>query len=181
VADASAASSPDSELLAVGRVGKPHGLDGSFYVTQPRERLLEATTTVIVASGDAVEIVRRDGTSARPILRLAGVGSREAVEALRGSDLLVPRADTPALEEDEWLAEDLVGCRVVDGDQVVGVVAKLLPYPSCELLEVQRPDTDPAHPAKALLVPLIGDAVRTVDVGAKIIDINLTFLGEDAS
>jgi 16S rRNA processing protein RimM len=174
VADASA--SPP-ELLAVGRVGRPHGLDGSFYVTQPRERLLEATEELIVREGEAVAIVRRDGTTARPILKLAGVGSREAVEALRGADLLVPRAATPALEDDEWLAEDLVGCRVVDGEQVVGVVAKLLPYPSCELLEVQRPEPG----AKALLVPLIGDAVRTVDVGAKIIDINLTFLGEDAS
>jgi 16S rRNA processing protein RimM len=174
VADASA--SPP-ELLAVGRVGKAHGLDGSFYVTQPRERLLEATEELIVREGEPVAIVRRDGTTARPILKLAGVGSREAVEALRGADLLVPRAATPALEDDEWLAEDLVGCRVVDGEQVVGVVAKLLPYPSCELLEVQRP----AAGAKAILVPLIGDAVRTVDVGAKIIDINLTFLGEDAS
>lgn len=170
-------ASADAELLAVGRVGKPHGLDGSFYVTQPRERLLEATDALIVAEGDPVAILRRDGTAARPILRLAGVGSREAVEALRGTDLLVPRAETPPLEEDEWLAEDLVGCRVVDGDVVVGVVAKLLPYPSCELLEVQRPESG----AKALLVPLIGDAVRTVDVGAKTIDINLTFLGEDAS
>jgi 16S rRNA processing protein RimM len=174
VADASA--SPP-ELLAVGRVGKPHGLDGSFYVTQPRERVLEAASAVIVREGEAVEIVRRDGTSARPILKLAGVASREAVEALRGTDLLVPRAETPALGEDEWLAEDLVGCRVVDGDVVVGVVAKLLPYPSCELLEVQRPEAG----ARALLVPLIGDAVRTVDVAARTIDINLTFLGEDPS
>lgn len=171
------ASASPPELLAVGRVGKPHGLDGSFYVTQPRERLLEATEELIVREGEAVAIVRRDGTAARPILKLAGVASREAVEALRGADLLVPRAETPPLEDDEWLAEDLVGCRVVDGDQVVGVVAKLLPYPSCELLEVQRPESG----AKALLVPLIGDAVRTVDVGAKTIDINLTFLGEDAS
>jgi 16S rRNA processing protein RimM len=174
VADAAASESP--ELLAVGRVGKPHGLDGSFYVTQPRERVLEATETVLV-HGEARAIVRRDGTAARPILRLAGCDGREAVEALRGTDLLVPRADTPALGEDEWLAEDLVGCRVTDGDVVVGVVAKLLPYPSCELLEVQRPEGG----AKALLVPLIGDAVRTVDVGAKTIDINLTFLGEDPS
>jgi 16S rRNA processing protein RimM len=164
------------ELLAVGRIGRPHGLDGSFYVTQPRERVLEATDTLLV--GDEVrEIVRRDGTAARPILRLAGVDGRSAVEALRGADLFVPRAATPELGEDEWLAEDLVGCRVVDGDVVIGVVAKLLPYPSCELLEVQRPGAG----AKSLLVPLIGDAVRTVDVGAKTIDINLTFLGEEPS
>lgn len=166
------------ELLNVGRIGRPHGLDGSFHVTQPRERVLEAATSLIL-DGQSVAIVRRSGTPAAPILRLPGISSREAVEALRGSDLFVPRAEAPALEEDEWLAEDLVGCAVVDGSERVGVVAKLLPYPSCELLEVQRPDTDPAHPAKALLVPLISDAVRTVDVQAKVIDINLAFLGDN--
>jgi 16S rRNA processing protein RimM len=114
------------------------------------------------------------------VLRLAGVTSREAVDALRGTDLWVPRAEAPPLEDDEWLAEDLIGCRVVDGPVEVGVVVKLLPYPSCELLEIQRPDTDPEHPAKALWVPLISDAVRTVDVEAQRIDVNLSFLGEEA-
>jgi 16S rRNA processing protein RimM len=163
------------ELLAVGRIGRPHGLDGSFHVTQPRERVL-AEATALVLDGRSVAIVRHDGTPAAPILRLEGVASREAVEALRGRDLYVPREAAPPLDEDEWLAEDLVGCRVVDGEARVGVVAKLLPYPSCELLEVQR--FEPG--AKALLVPLISDAVRTVDVGEKLIDINLAFLGEEA-
>jgi 16S rRNA processing protein RimM len=163
----------DHELISVGRIGRPHGLDGSFHVTQPRERVLAAATSVVL-DDRTVAIERHDGTPARPILRLAGVGSREAVDALRGSDLFVARADAPPLEEDEWLAEDLVGCRVVDGATAVGVVAKLLPYPSCELLEVQRPE------GRALLVPLISDAVRTVDVEAKQIDINLPFLGEEA-
>lgn len=160
----------------MGRIGRPHGLDGSFHVTQPRERVLEAATSLLLDGGRTVAIVRHDGTPAAPILRLEGIGSREAVEALRGADLYVPRASAPPLEEDEWLAEDLVGCRVVDGATAVGVVAKLLPYPSCELLEVQRPEPG----AKALLVPLISDAVRSVDVAAKVIDINSAFLGEEA-
>jgi 16S rRNA processing protein RimM len=164
---------PEAALISVGRVGRPHGLDGSFHVTQPRERVLQAARTLIL-EGSEVAIVRHDGTAARPILRLQGVGTRERVEALRGTDLWVPRDAAPPLEEDEWLAEDLVGCRVVDGDLVVGVVARLLPYPSCELLEVQRPEAG----AKALLVPLISDAVRTVDVAAQVIDVDLSFLGE---
>jgi 16S rRNA processing protein RimM len=52
----------------------------------------------------------------------------------------------------------------------------MLPYPSCELLEVERVETDPARPD--LLVPLISDAVRSVDVEASVIDVDLSFLGE---
>jgi 16S rRNA processing protein RimM len=167
----------EGELINVGRVGRAHGLDGSFYVTQPRERVMTGATRVIV-DGNEVVIERHDGTPARPILRLRGITTREQVEAIRGTDLWLPRAEAPPLGEEEWYAEDLVGCQVVDGDVAVGVVAKLLPYPSCELLEVQRPDTDPARPAKALLIPLISDAVRTVDITAQRIDVNLAFLGD---
>jgi 16S rRNA processing protein RimM len=172
--DADPASAADA-LISVGRVGRAHGLDGSFHVTQPRERVLGGAVAVIV-DGVEITIVRHDGTASRPILRLAGVDSREAVDALRGTDLWMRRADAPPLEDDEWYAEDLIGCRVVDGDVAVGVVAKLLPYPSCDLLEVQRP----AVGAKALWVPLISDAVRTVDLDAQTIDVDLAFLGEEA-
>lgn len=171
-----AGSPADDALLSAGRVGRPHGLDGSFHVTRPRPRLLADRTTVLVA-GRELEIVRRAGTEARPILRLAGHESREAVEALRGTELSVRRADAPPLGEDEWYAQDLEGCAVVDGEHEVGVVARMLSYPSCDLLEVQRPEGDPARP---LLVPLISDAVRDVDVAAGRIDVNLAFLGDDA-
>jgi 16S rRNA processing protein RimM len=160
-------------LLSVGRVGRAHGLDGSFHVTQPRTRLLEGRKTLLL-NGQEIAIVRRAGTDARPIFRLAGVDTREAVDALRGTDLWVRRVDAPPLDEDEWYAEDLVGCHVADGDREVGTVTKLLPYPSCELLEVQRPES-----STTLLVPLISDAVRTVDLDARRIDVNLAFLGEE--
>ena len=47
------------------------------------------------------------GTAERPILRLEGCSSREDAEALRGSDLLVPLADAPPLEEGEFWAHDV--------------------------------------------------------------------------
>ncbi len=159
------------EWLTAGRVGRPHGLDGSFHVTRPRGALLALGTVVRIGDGEA-EIVRRAGTDERPILRLAGHDGRAAAEALRGHDLLVHRAAAPQLDEDEWYAEDLEGCRVVDGTAAVGDVSRLVALPSCEALEVRRADgTD-------LLVPLIRDAVRSVDVRAGVVDINLEFLGE---
>jgi ribosomal 30S subunit maturation factor RimM len=58
----------------------------------------------------------------------------------------------------------------------------MLAYPSCELLEVDRipaPGADPGgRPSAPLLVPLISDAVRDVDLAAKRIDVDLAFLGE---
>jgi 16S rRNA processing protein RimM len=159
------------DWLAAGLVGRPHGLDGSFHVRRPRGALLELGTAVRVG-GEEAEIVRRAGTEERPILRLAGHDGREAAEALLGLDLFVHRASVPELDEDEWYAEDLEGCRVVDGAAEVGRVERLVALPSCEVLEVARDG------AADLLVPLVRDAVRSVDVGAGVIDVDLAFLGE---
>ncbi len=165
---------PAEDWLAAGRVGRPHGLDGSFHVHEARGALL--ALGVVVRAGDReAAIVRRAGTDERPIVRLDGVDTREAAGALRGLELFVPRGVAPALEDDEWWAEDLVGCRVVDGERELGVVARLVPLPSCEALEVAGAgDDDP------FLVPLVRDAVRLVDVEAKVIDVNVAFLGDTA-
>jgi 16S rRNA processing protein RimM len=169
------------ERLAAGRVGRPHGLDGSFHVADARAALLVLGTIVRAGTVEA-EIVRRAGTDERPILRLSGVDTREAADALRGADLLVPRAIAPALEDDEWWAEDLVGCRVADGDRDLGRVVRLMPLPSCEALEVEAApaavSTAGDAAVETFLVPLVRDAVRRVDVEAKIIDIDLAFLGD---
>jgi 16S rRNA processing protein RimM len=178
------------DWLAGGVVGRPHGLDGSFHVLSPRPALLALGTTVRAAGRDT-EVVRLAGTDDRPIVRLAGVDTREAADALRGTELLVPRSVAPPLEDDEWWAEDLVGCRVVDGDRALGRVVRLMPLPSCEVLEVAPEGgggpggsgsggsgSGEQPPAAPFLVPLVRDAVRRVDVAAKLIDVDVAFLGD---
>jgi 16S rRNA processing protein RimM len=153
-------------------VGRPHGLDGSFHVTRPNAQLLRDAAHVLIGDTE-LEVTRRAGTDRSPILRVAGHDDRPAAEALRGQDLLVARTDAPELGPDEWWAEDLTGCAVRDGDRDVGVVRSLLELPSCEVLEVERPD------GGQLLVPLVSDAVRDVDLERRAIDVDLQFLGEE--
>lgn len=156
--------------IEAGRVGRPHGLDGSFYVTGARPRLLAEGASVRVG-GIHRRIVRRAGVEQRPIVRLEGVDGRAAAEALRGHPLSVDRSEAPALEGDEWWAADLEGCEVVDGARRVGVVRGLLELPSCEALEVR------VHGAtEMLLVPMVRDAIRSVDVQAGKIEVNMSFL-----
>jgi 16S rRNA processing protein RimM len=170
--DPSAAPAPGPRLVEVGRVGRAHGLDGSFHVTRPDERLLDGVRELHVG-GRVLRIERRAGTPARPILRFEGHASREDVEAMRGAPLQVPETALPALDEDEYWAHELEGCTVADGDRVVGTVRRLMPLPSCEALEVAR-----AEGGGDLIVPLVRDCVRRVDVAARRIDVDLAFLGE---
>jgi len=126
---------PDAQLEA-GRVGRAHGLDGSFYVTGPQARLLLVGTPVGVAGATAA-IVRRAGTDARPIVRLEGVDDRASAEALRGFPLTISRQQAPALAPGEWWSRELESCVVSDRGRRIGTVARVLELPSCEALEVQ--------------------------------------------
>jgi 16S rRNA processing protein RimM len=159
------------DWLSAGRVGRAHGLDGSFFVTRPRPPLLELGARLRIGDAER-EIVRRAGTDAKPIVRLEGVDAREAADALRGQELLVARSAAPPLDDDEYWPEDLEGCAVTDGDVEIGIVRALIGYPSVDVLEVEREGADP------LLVPMVRDAIRSVDVTAKRIDVSLAFMGE---
>ena len=160
--------------LRAGTVGRAHGLDGSCHVGAVAAAVfgqIEVGSELEVA-GRVRRVNRLAGHAARPILRLEGCETREDAEALTGQEIYVARAGLPNLEEDEFWAEDLEGCLVRDGERSVGVVVALLELPSCEVLEVRRegrPD---------LLVPLIRDAVRAVDLDGGAIDVDLRFLGE---
>jgi len=152
--------------VRAGRVGRPHGLDGSFHVTDATPQLLRPDMPLRVGDADA-RITSMKGTAERPILRLDIAADRTAAEALRGCELVVDDALAPALEEDEYWAADLVGCSVVDGERPLGTVTALLALPSCEVLELDDGN----------LVPMVRDAIRSVDVPGSRIDVDSEFLG----
>jgi 16S rRNA processing protein RimM len=113
--------------------------------------------------GESRGIARLAGTAERPIARLDGSVSRADAEALRGEELLVPEE----LEEGEFWARDLVGMVVVDGDREIGVVDRMVALPSCEALEVG-----------SQLIPMVRDAIRSIDLDARRIDVDMEFVGE---
>jgi 16S rRNA processing protein RimM len=160
--------------LRAGVVGRPHGLDGSFRVGVAEAKLLSVGVQVMVG-GRLREVTRRAGSDRHVIIRVEGCEDRDAAAELRGEELLVERSTAPPLEENEYWAEDLEGCAVHDGLLVVGTVRRMLSLPSCEVLEVAR-----VEDGSELLVPLVSDAVRDVDLERRRIDIDLEFLGGEA-
>ena len=140
--------------MTAGRVGKPHGLDGSFYVEAASHALPEGT--IVSVATHTYSLDRRAGTDDRPLIRLAGVSD---ARPLRGELVLVE----DELAEDEWLASDLVGC-VVPG---LGTVTQVIDAPSCSVLELDD----------GTLIPFVTDAVERVDLEARQIVVRADFLG----
>jgi 16S rRNA processing protein RimM len=147
------ASESDASLVRVGRVGKPHGLDGAFVVEDasddPRRFAVGST---LLADGEQAKVVlsRRVG-GGRPAIKLD-----RRVE--RGAELTVRREDLPPPDEDSYYVADLVGLEVVEEDgRRLGRVSDVLPGVANDVLELDS----------GLLLPLVEDCVHDVQLAQR--------------
>ena len=152
--------------IELGVIAKPHGIRGEIrvHVFNPESKLLQELVEVFLIGDEDEEPALVEVESARPgpkalLMRLAGVSSREDVEALRGYKLCVPREALPDLEEGEYYHADLIGLQAFDGDQIVGRVIDVIDYPSAECLKIERP-------GGYIEVPMLPRWLDRVDVGA---------------
>ena len=138
--------------MLVGRVGRPHGLDGAFVVEHASDDAARfAIGATLIVDGETAEVVlSRRVARGRPAIKLD-----RRVE--RGAELHVPRADLEPPEEGSYYVADLVGLEVLEeGGERLGAVRDVLPGVANEVLEL---DT-------GLLLPLVEDCVLEVDLEA---------------
>lgn len=100
----------------------------------------------------------RDGNNGA-IARFAEVADRNAAEALRGTEITVPRADLPPLGEGEYYHADLLGLPVVSTDGAeIGRVVAIDNFGAGDVIEIERP-SDNGKPGARFMVPMRADAV----------------------
>ena len=144
------------ELVKVGRVGKPHGLDGSFFVEHASEEESRfAKGVTLHVDGEPAQVVASKRSRGRPVIKLDR-------EAPRGAELAVPRTELPPTREDEYYEFQLLGLEVIEEDgRALGRVTALHPGPANDALEL---DT-------GLLLPLVAACVQQVDLEASRIQV----------
>jgi len=88
------------------------------------------------------------------IARIAGVTDRNAAEALRGKELVVPRSALPELEDGEYYYADLIGLACVSATgEAVGKVVAVDNYGAGDVIDIEGPD------GKRFMVPMRPEAV----------------------
>ena len=149
-----------------GASAAPHGLDGSFHVTRPRgaagcaARRACRPTRARSSAAPAPTSGRSCGSPAST--------TREAAEALRGQPLLVALDARPAARARRVVGRRARGLRVIDGEREVG------PCGGCSRCRRARCSRSSARAARELLVPMVRDAVRALDVdGPRGVDVDL--------
>jgi 16S rRNA processing protein RimM len=150
--------------VKVGRVGKPHGLEGAFVVeeaSEAEERF--ALGARLVVNGTAAEIVESKRARGRPVIRLD-----RPVE--RGAELQVPRNSLPEPEAGSYYVFQLVGLAVEEeGGKTLGQVVEVAPGVANDVLEL---DT-------GLALPLVDACVQQVDLDAGRIVVRRGFSGRE--
>ena len=142
-------SKPDA--VVVGRVGKSHGLDGSFVVEHASEtRELFAVGAKLLVEGEEATVVGSRQARGRPVIRLDR-------RVARGTTLAVPRSALAPTDEDEYYVFQLVGLDVSEeGGDFLGRVTDVAPGVANDVLELDS----------GLLLPMVEGCVLSVDLDA---------------
>jgi 16S rRNA processing protein RimM len=160
---------PYPDTVVVGRIGRPHGVRGLATVEVRTDDPDHRFAPGVVLATDPpkrgpLTVVDKRWHSGTLLLQLAApsgevYGTREDVDALRNTLLLVPVADLPELEEpDSYYDHQLVGLAVrLPDDSVVGEVTAVR-HEAQDLLVMRRADGGEA------LIPFVSAIVPTVDV-----------------
>ena len=95
------------------------------------------------------------------LARVEGIDDRDAAEALRGTDLYVPRAALPPTEGEEYYHVDLLGLRAESEDgTALGRVSAVHDHGAGPIVEIQPPD------GPSTLVPFTREHVPAIDIEA---------------
>ncbi len=163
---------PPTDLVKVGFVFRPHGLDGELKIdpsaTDDPARF-EMLPTVFVGpqphrvTRHAIVSVRYQETKrgTTVILGLDGIADRDDAEAVTKMDVFATE-EALGLGDDELFAHDLVGWTVVTEEgSVQGTVANFMEMPAQDVFVVRTPDESEA------MIPAVDDFIVEIDEEAE--------------
>lgn len=166
-------SAPKKEVVLIGKIVGAHGVKGTSKISAYVESL------TIFKPGTALLICKPDGSeisceinwvkphSRGALLALKDVTSREQAKALVGSGLYIKRTGLPKLEDGAYYWFDLIGLAVyTSDDQYLGRLDAIIETGANDVYVIKTDDRE-------ILIPALKSVVRSVDIGQKIMRVEL--------
>lgn len=152
----------DQDLLAVGRVLRPHGIRGDLLVKPYSEtiRSIEAESQIYMGSLENPRTVLSIRSHrSQMILRVEGSEDREAAEAFRGRELFIPMQTAEPLPEGVFYRWQILGLAVVEAEgEHLGTVTDILETGANDVYIVR------GDGPRELLLPAIESVILEVDL-----------------
>lgn len=146
----------------LGRIGAPHGVQGWVKVhsfTDPPQGIANYPVWEVVRGTEVrrMTVLESKRAGSAVAVRLEGLETREAAQALTGAEVRVDRAELPEPEAGTYYWHDLIGLAASSREgQPLGRIDDIVEYP--------------AHPVLVLagererLVPLVPERLVAVDL-----------------
>ena len=153
-------------LQEIGKVAGTHGVRGELRVEPwcDSPAFLAGFTTVYLR-GEARAVLSARQHKRFVLMKLDGVESVEAAQALRDSVLYIDRSGV-ALPEGRYFIKDLIGLAVFDGGERIGTLYDVLTAPAHDVYVVRGGDGE--H-----MIPAVPEFVKEIDLEQGIVRVAL--------
>jgi 16S rRNA processing protein RimM len=158
---------PPDNLLLIGEVIRPHGLDGHLRVlsyARSEKSFLNAGTVFL--KPDHERTFAYKVLSVKPhknilLMQLDGLSSLDEAERYRGAEILINKDTLISDTKDDFFWFDLIGLKVyLNTGEYVGVLRDIFSTGSNDIYIVREGD-------KEYLIPAIHDVVENIDLKNK--------------
>lgn len=128
------------QWIKIGIVGKAHGLYGAFFLSGRDSELDDSVSDLRVGEkpgqGKSLRIKSRKSHNGRTIIQTQEISGRDQLDEIKGKIVWCPR-DQIAVDEQEYLWDDLIGKSVIDAnDQPMGVIERMNNYGASDIVEL---------------------------------------------
>ena len=151
------------QFLEAGEIVTTHGVRGEMKVlpwADGPDFLIDFKRVRIDGTEYKVESCRIQKTC--NLLKVKGVDTMEAAQAMRGKTVEVYRADAPA---DMIFVAELIGMRVLSGGQEIGKIADVLDYPGNKVYVVKG--------EHEYMIPAVKQFVLSTDMENEVMQVQL--------
>ncbi len=157
------------DVVAIGRITAPVGIKGEMRVFSYADELTRFSDIgSVLIDGKRYEVENVRFQKGMAVLKLAGVSDRNAAEALRNRDIVLPREELWAMPEDTFLIDDLVGLAVQDeSGQPIGKLAEVISRSAQDLYRIEK------EGGGDFLLPAVKEFVLDIDMQSRIMKVRL--------
>lgn len=138
-----------SEWIKIGKIGRPKGVRGHFYIAGRNEPLYDKHSVVMLGDSSAqLKILEQRHHNDKPYLLVESFDDRTKIETVRGKDVFVRKSEI-SVDDDEYLWDDLVGMQVVDNENTpLGKVVSIYNAGASDIIAIESAD-------KSLEIPFV--------------------------
>ncbi|MDB5269219.1 MAG: ribosome maturation factor RimM [Hymenobacter sp.] len=164
------------ETYQLGYLIKTHGLRGhlvAHFDVDDVSAYTKLKTVYLTLAGAPTKLVEHQIEKVQPqsgnkvLIKLRGIERIEEAEPLRGSQLHLPLAALPELEEDQFYFHDVIGFTVVDENLGnLGTVENFYELPQQDMLAMR-------YQSQEVLIPVVHELISHADHAKREIYVNL--------